>query len=170
MASKTYLNQWNRSMSFSKRTDEKDTYGNHKFPPVASQKTILDSLFGKRNPNHLYSWYGSNKLCFLQTPSKNEQNQKTKKHKNQKTCQDQRSNCFIQRNSIPFHQKPIPPRRCWCSPSFGASKCPNDPAWRELKQWGLWGCPLRLQSPWGSSHLLQTYSPCYPKSVEQLCF
>ena len=31
---------------------------------------------------HLYSWYGSKKLCFLQTPSKNEQNQMTKKPKN----------------------------------------------------------------------------------------
>ena len=30
---------------------------------------------------HLYSCYGSKKLCFLQTPSKNEQNQKTKKPK-----------------------------------------------------------------------------------------
>ena len=30
---------------------------------------------------HLYSWYGSEKLCFLQTPSKNEQNQKTKNPK-----------------------------------------------------------------------------------------
>ena len=28
---------------------------------------------------HLYSWYGSEKLCFLQTPSKNEQNRETKK-------------------------------------------------------------------------------------------
>ena len=33
----------------------------------------------KRESLHLYSWYGSNKLCFLPTPSKNEQNQK-KKH------------------------------------------------------------------------------------------
>ena len=30
---------------------------------------------------YLYSWCGSEKLCFLQTPSKNEQNQKTKKTK-----------------------------------------------------------------------------------------
>ena len=30
---------------------------------------------------HLYSWYGSEKLCCLQTPSKNEQNQTTKKPK-----------------------------------------------------------------------------------------
>ena len=31
--------------------------------------------------HHLYSWYGSEKLCFLQTPSKNEQNQTTKNRK-----------------------------------------------------------------------------------------
>ena len=36
---------------------------------------------------HLYSWYGSNKLVFLQTPSKMN---RTNKLKNQKTCQEQR--------------------------------------------------------------------------------
>ena len=27
--------------------------------------------------------------------------------------------------------------------------------------------PLKLQATWGSSHLFQTYSPCYPQKVEK---
>ena len=52
--------------------------------------TQRDSCRRTLEINHLYSWYGSKKLCFLQTPSKNEQNQTTKKLKNMprtvKTC------------------------------------------------------------------------------------
>ena len=44
---------------------------------------------GTPGTNHLYSWYGlaKNWLCVLQTPSKNKQNQTTKKPN--KTCQEQ---------------------------------------------------------------------------------
>ena len=49
--------------------------GGHK--PVAQASTY-----------HLYSWYGSKKLCFLQTPSKNEQNKKTKKQTHAKNSED----------------------------------------------------------------------------------
>ena len=50
-----------------------------------------------RNEIHLYSWYGSEKTaCFLQTPSKNEQNQKTKIPKNMPRTVKKRLSCWDQ--------------------------------------------------------------------------
>ena len=50
--------------------------------PGKWKKPLLNQCHLSIFHQHLYSWYGSKKLCFLQTPGKNEQNQQTKKKKN----------------------------------------------------------------------------------------
>ena len=46
---------------------------------VSTDPFLVDA---RHDTLHLYSWYGSKKLCFLQTTSKTEQNQTKTKNKN----------------------------------------------------------------------------------------
>ena len=49
-----------------------------------------------------------------------------------------------------------------CVPGSGWHVPSKQFQWLALVIWVSY--PLKLPAPWGSSHLLQTYSPCYPES------